>query len=315
MAPRGFFYVLDHQKKSRRYVWALEQLGWRQTGILNKAKFLLTDTDVHGRLRILDTARKRGIRIFIYPHAARPNIAWDGIYEPYPYVDAQLVIGEGQAEVLRRYGYPHPLEVTGWSYCFIRPFHATRGKKILFAPNHPNANGWLSNVDRDSNRRAFEILLGLLRAGKIDQLSVQYLRGLENNGLPEEPDVRYIKSRPDQSTANIDEADVVVAVQTVAYMAIARGVPTIMFGEDIPPHAGNADDNFHFVRSWEKYRSVMQYPFDLTNTSDPAGLIAHASQCEEPVQAWREMFIGRQLTPERLGRALDRYLVEDPVYA
>jgi hypothetical protein len=260
-----------------------------------------------GRRPLLDKAHKLGKSIFLYPHAARPQIAWDGLYEPYPHITACFVIAEGHAEVMRRYGYPHPLEVTGWTYCYPQAFRPTPGRHVLFGPNHPNANGWLSEVDRDINRRAFEILLALHRAGAI-VLTVQYLRGLDQNGLWEEPGVRYIQARPDQSVARIDEADVVVSTQTLAYLAVARGKPTIMLGENTPPRGGNCEENFAFVVSWEKYRDYMRFPFDLLNTDDPAELIERAARTDEPVRAWRDRFIGPVLKPERFTAVVDRYM-------
>ena len=127
MSP--MFFVADWQGKAHRYVRALESAGWRQTGTLSKAAFLLTDMDVLGRRGLVERAHQQGKKSFLYPHAARPNVGWDGLFEPSPHVTANFVIADGHAEILRRYGYPRPLEVTGWALCEQRLFTPTTGEK------------------------------------------------------------------------------------------------------------------------------------------------------------------------------------------
>jgi hypothetical protein len=311
---KGWFLAMDHQHKGEKYVHALVTHGWKETANFTKAAFILLDADVLGRRPIAAKAHKQGKKIFLYPHAARPTLIWDGPFEPYQYISANFVIAKGHAEVMRRYGYPHPMEVTGWTYCNQQPFQATAGRRlpgrqtgVLFGPNHPNVNGWLSDVDMDINRRAYAVLLALVRAGQIN-LTVQHLQELDHNGLWLEPDVHYIRSRPNQSVDSIDAADVVVSTQTLAYLAIARGVPTIMMGESTPPRAGNSEETFRFVSSWDKYRDLMMFPLDILETDDPAGLIQLASQSDEAIQAWREMFIGEMMNPAKFVQTVDRYM-------
>jgi len=304
---KGWFVAIDHQHKCLKYIDALVRRGWKETRTFNQAEFILIDADVLGRRRFVENAHGQGKKIFIYPHAARPMLMWDGLHEPYQHITANFVIAEGHAEVLRRYGYPHPLEVAGWTYCYQRPFQSTAGIRVLFGPNHPNANGWLSDVDRSINRRAYKILLELQRAAKIE-LTVQYLHELEQNGLWTEPGVQYIRSRPNQSVEHIDAADVVVSTQTLAYLAIARGVPTIMMGESIPPRGGNSEDTFSFVASWEKYCDLMKFPLDILETEDPAGLIQLAAQSDETIREWRRLFIGTMMNPSKFVETVDCYM-------
>lgn len=304
---KGWFYAVDHQRKSEQYVNALLRHGWKYTPTFNKAEFILSDSDVFGRRRLVDQAHEHGKKVFLYPHAARAMIQWDGFVQPSPYITANFVIAECHAEVMRRYGYPHQTEVTGWTYCYQRPFQPTAGVKVLFGPIHPNANGWLPEVDLSINRRVYQILLELARNTEI-QLTVRHLDTLENNGLWREPGVRYVLGRPDLSIADVDAADVVVTTQTLLYLSVARGVPTIGMGEDVAPHYGNSNENFHYVASWEKYRDIMQFPLDLLTTDHPWQLIHNAARDDEMIRDWRHRCIGKVFDPAHFVEIIDRYM-------
>jgi hypothetical protein len=252
-------------------------------------------------------AHKKAKPIFLYPHAARPMIQWDGMFEPYKHIAANFVIADGHAEVMRRYGYPHPVDVCGWTYCTIQAFQPTSGRRVLFGPNHPNHNGWLSDVDMTTNHRTYEILLKLVRAGDIE-LTVQYLHKLEENGLWYEPEVTFLQSVPNQSVESIDAHDLVVSTQTLAYLAVARGKPTVMMGEQIPPHAGVNPDSLQFVASWEKYKDLLMYPLDILDTDEPFALLQMASRIDDPIREWRRMFIGKPFEPDLFSGRIEHYL-------
>src|SRR5688500_12108735 len=100
---KGMFYVADWQTKARFYIEALEAAGWRQTRTITKAAFLLSDVDVMSRLPLVEQAYRAGKKIFLYPHAARAMVQWDGMCEPFPHITASITIAEGQTEVMRRY--------------------------------------------------------------------------------------------------------------------------------------------------------------------------------------------------------------------
>ncbi|MGH8549703.1 MAG: hypothetical protein ACRERU_14100, partial [Methylococcales bacterium] len=232
---------------------------------------------------------------------------WDGEIRPYDHITASFVIAEGQAQVMRLYGYPHPLEIGGWSYCHQRPFKPTQGRRVLFGPIHPNNNGWLSKLDLSINARAFEILYDLAQAGEME-LTVRHLNTLERNGLEERPGVRYTHGLPDLSVADIDAADIVVSTQTFLYLAVARGVPAVGIGEDVPFHYGNSDENFRFVASWDKYGHLVAFPLDLLKADDPLALLRQAQHSDQAVAEWRRLFIGQTFQPEAFVRTIDRYL-------
>ena len=308
MPYRGRFAVYDHQGKARAYIDALERRGWRSTHAFERALFCLSDLDMLGRAQVLRDVMARGGRVFLYPHAARPAVQWDGMYPVLPGVSANFVIGEGGAEVMRRYGYPVPVHVVGWPYGELRQFRASSyPTTILFGPIHANGNGWLSELDKKINQAVFSRLLALVEKGCI-HLKVRYLRGLQLCGLQPDTRVEYIRGRADQSYKDIDQADVVVAHQTLAYIAVARGAPTVMMAEDEPPRSGNSESNFVRVASWQKYRELMMFPLDILASDDPMALLQRAARSDVDVAEWRRLFIGEPFNQARFVSTLEGYL-------
>ena len=155
-----FVYTV-HQGKERAYVKALQAAGYKaQTIERMHARFALFDLDTNRRSQVLDRLHARNIPVFIYPHAARPMVQWDGLHPVWPHTRCTFVIAPGHIEVMQRFGYPIPMEVVGWTYCEIKPFEPVKEvHKILFGPIHPSATGWIADVDRDLNQRTFKHLV------------------------------------------------------------------------------------------------------------------------------------------------------------
>jgi hypothetical protein len=296
------YMIFPHQNKERLFMEALTD-GYHVTekpgpGVL----FCLTDYDVTSRRRRLERMREQGVqRFFVYPHAARPAVIND-IHTPWENTTAQFVPSEGQIEIMRRFGYDKPLHAVGWHLCPILPFRRRKPEKVLFAPVHPR----MSYVDKQLNHETFEKLYPLAHAGKID-LTVRYIHSLPNSGLSQMKGVRYVRGDQDTSFKMIDEADVVIAHQTYAYLAIARGVPTVMFGEDTPPHDFKGED-VRYSPSWEKYKDLLMYPFDLLATGDAMKLIEHACAYDREIADWRDRLIGKPFDPELFLNTVRSYL-------
>lgn len=306
------FWCYKHQHKANVYINALLRAGFEESE--TNPDFVLIDHDVgkHGqgfRPQIVKHARE-GAKIFMYPHAARPMIQWDGMYPLFTEnVAGSFVIAPGHVEVMKRYGYPLPTWVVGWSYCRQRTFRpVAKVKNILFCPIHPHANGWLSEMDRECNVRTLKALLQL----KGVHIIVRYLRDLSKNGLWVEKGVRYIQGKPDGSTREIDFADLTVAHQTPAYLAIARGKPTIMCGDRLIPHSGNTPDCFRTVASWEKYQDYLEYPWDVED-GDLEGMIEKARRDDIPIRSWKKRFIGEPFNPDKFVRIIKEqmYVIEN----
>lgn len=302
------FAVYNHQGKANRFIEALQLFGFRLAG-RDRAQVILIDVDQPATMeRHKEDCAKGNAFVFCYPHAGRPCVTWDGISERSDWTSASFVHAEGHVDVLRAYGYDKPLHVSGWPYSPVLPFTPVKSpRKILYAPVHPNSNGWMPPVYLEQNKEVFERLVKLRRDGKI-QLRVRYIRGLENNGLSDEPDVEYVLGEPDLVYQDILDADVVVSSQTFGYMAVALGKPTLMYGESTPPQAGSEDNNLKVVKSFDKYRDLMAFPLDLLERSDTMGLIRHAAATDESIREWKRRMIGGEFDRLAVARAICGYL-------
>lgn len=319
-APRRYL-VTRHQDKAHAYISALRRRLWQRTTNVDQAEFLLCDLDIASRIKRVERAHERGIPVMYYPHAARPAIYWDGIVEAKDHA-CSFVVARGHKEVMLAFGYPYPIHVTGWTYCPIRPFAPRlpedRPLRVLFGPIHPNANGWLSEPNLRANAAAHAKLLRLAQAGHIE-LTVRHIHDLKANGIQPPQAIGYWNGQQHYDTvrykrvvtglaySDIDRADVVVAHQTLAYLAIARGVPTVMFDEQQTPTSGNSADTFRLVSSWAKYRHLLAFPLDLLD-GRPLDVLRQAAASDAKIAAWRSAFIGHEFDQVEFIRAVESYL-------
>jgi hypothetical protein len=310
MAYKGTFYCFNHQNKARVYVDALVGLGFRQTIFPARALFVLADSDVSVRRTRLEQSRQFGSYIFLYPHAAPPQLTYDGLYEPWAFTKANFTIAQGHVEVMRTYGYPDriPLHPVGWALCEQRAFvPGPAPRRVLFAPIHPNANGYLCELDLSINRAVMARLLPLVRSGEIS-LTVRHLQPLQRSGLEVVPGVRYIWGTPNQAVDDIDAADVVISRHTFAYLAVARGKPTLMMAEWETPRSGSSDATLRNVGSWPKYRDLMMFPLDVLAGDDTGALLRKAAASDAEIEGWRSKFIGSPFDPRLFVKTLEGYL-------
>lgn len=269
-------------------------------------KFVLTDTDILGRRQRLDNMRKAGVgRFFVYPHAARPDLTND-VYREWAHVTAHFVVSDAHAEIMRIFGYSRPLVPIGWSLCPIRPFKPRKEpKNVLLAPIHPRC----SQVDQDVNAAAFKRLEKLARAGHI-KLTVRFINDLHKSGLQrvEHPNIHYTPGAMNQVYVQIDEADVVVAHQTFAWIAVARGVPTVMMAEDMPTHIQMRNQPVSWVHNWGKYAHLMMFPYDILQARDPLELMEKAVASDDEIADWRRRMIGTPFRRDRFLKKLEAFL-------
>lgn len=277
------FAVHPHQGKEQPYANALISAGWQQVEIGDAADLLLTNSDLpHGHWRsIIDAYTRIKAKIVTYPDGALPFLFWDGMHKPW-HVNAATVIAPGHAEVMRRYQCPVPTFTAGWAWSGIRDFTPTQGKKVLFAPLHPDGYGFLDAANTMCNRDTFAALLAL----DID-LTVRHLGNIEQNGLWVVPDVIYKAGKYDNSFNDILNADVVVSAETYAYMSVALGKPTVIMHRDI--------ELFQHAAHYADYADYLEYPFTFTRGFDMGQLIHKASftECKE----WKDRFIGWSFDP------------------
>lgn len=303
MKNNKLYTLIDHQDKSRAYVDALKSVGWETTKEPQKAHFVLADCDAEVYWNRLQGYK----RVFTYPHAARPWVALDCGWNPYPATSCNFVQAQGHIDSLRAYGFIGPLAAVGWTYCEIKPFQpCPEPVNVLFMPIHPNRNGWLGPDDKAANIQAF-LRLTTLHARKEIKLTVRFVGSLEAQGLWGFNDVKFVQGQPDQTTHEIDKADVVVATQTAQYIAVARGKPVVGMSESTRPHIGNKPENYAYARSWEKYKDIMAFPLDILE-GDPMGVLRQAGQGCERVEAWKARMIGEQFSAARFIETINKYL-------
>ena len=308
------FYLSDHQGKGYPYAQAFEAAGWeRAKNAAEEVQIALYDMDNSSNeksfRRGLDMLNGRGVPVMIYPHAARPNLFWDGMYPLWPHTKAFIAIAEGHREIMRMYGYPLPIEVCGWAMCELRDFQPVELRdsvNVLFAPIHPNHNGWLHPTYRAYNTIIFQKLLETPGI----RLSVRHIMSLPLNGIWQVPWVKYILGTTKPATENIDEADVVISHQTFAFLAAARGKPMIMFGDDMRAIAANSWDNMRWAAHYDDYRELLRYPLEAEAARSGRAFRRMIEQaCSEDCgAAWRERLIGKQFDPKCFVETVERYL-------
>ena len=248
---------------------------------------LLIDMDFDYYRKVIE---EFGGRVILYPHGAAPNLTWDGVHEPHPKVEKALVTSEGHKEVMRRYGYPKPVEVIGWYLCEIKPFKPPKGNKVLYCPIHPIMGGeFMYEEDTDENILVFKELLEMRN---VIELSVRYRHSLEMNGLHKEDGVYYYNTG---GFDDLDAYDMVVANGTLAYAAIAKGIPTVMHKQDTcARNPGDAPNNRVVAKSLDKYWDYLKYPY---SSDDLLASMIKAAKVE-PVE-WKDRFIGKQMEGEK----------------
>lgn len=310
VAPRGRFLFLDRQGKGLAFSQALRDRGWRTTLYHERASFVLTDSDTPGRRIHLECARSYGAGTHLFPHSSRPILTWDfPIYSPWEHTQAQYVVNENHAEIMRMYGYSKPLHPVGWSYCEMRPFQPCfPPKKILFGPIHPVVStGWLSETDKKINRSVFQRLLKVFKCRYIE-LTVRYLGTLEQNGLWLEPGVNFIQGSPELCTVEIDAADVVISHETLLYMAVAKGKGAIGLAEWETPRSGASKETYMLVEHWDDYKDLVMFPYSILAEDDTFGMIERAARSDIDIAGWRERIIGQPFDADLFVHTLESYL-------
>ena len=265
----------------------------------------------------LDAARaahEKGKLVCSYPHGAGPLMQLAGCWDPCPYVHVELVPAEGFKEVYKAMGYTTRLETVGWFFCEQHePACAAETpeggppalRRLLYAPAHPYSSTegrtFVPNWQAENLKvwKKFVELPGLK--------TVHMYGTWEANGMEPDDRVRVSISNltPQLAQDQIDKADVVIGdPETFSRMAVARGKPTVMFGQNIHPHSDFGDK---LVTNWEAWRYIHRYPFDADDgpLADVVDAATHGD-----VSEWRSRFIGPQITPLGVRSLLQRLLDE-----
>lgn len=301
MISPKIYKMSHHQNKGNAFRNALNARGWHESQyrFSNHVRFGLFDAD----WRPQDIEDLHGKPYFLYPHAARPMVQYDGSVTPRSDCRAMFVSAPAGVYLMEKIGYPCEVIEVGWSLTPIREFQPkAKAERITFAPIHPNANGFLHEVDKNLNRQAYARLLDYTRKHEGTTVTVRFCRDINDNGLGEEyrrqdEGIIWKQANPDSSTGDITRADLVVSHQTFAYMAVALGVPTVMMGEDIAPRSGNAEIGYSYSANFDSYKDYLMFPLDILN-GDTEEIIQTAISTDEPIKEWRDRFIGSPFRPD-----------------
>jgi len=292
------FYIFKHQDKGEPFMWALTQHGFTRTTNPARAGLLLADLERFGREKFLSLPHEReGTPTVLYPHGAVASCSWNfpGV-KHFPFVKAVVVPAVGWTSIMHSYGCTYKTIECGWPFSHVRPFTRSSGKNILFAPIHPNSNGFLSLTDKSLNQHTFKKLLQL----KAHTLTVRYLGDLSHNGLSEVDGVHFIKGTPrvNDSKTFMRDFDLVVGHHMFGYLSVAQGIPTLMFGEFVAPHYGGSEGEIIHVESWPIYKAEMMFPLDVLAEEDIHFLVERATYSDYEIADWKARMIGGPFNAE-----------------
>jgi hypothetical protein len=301
--------VRDHGEKSRPFTSALFAAG-HEFAPKGPADLLLIDTDPPylPYKPIIEHYAAMGAKVLLYPHGGGgPILSYDGLWEPDPRVLANMVHGLGHAEYFRRLDYPSQTHVVGWSLCDLRPFRATEDpQQVLFAPTHPHRDGTMTRLQREQNTEIFRRLLETPF-----EITVRHIGTLEHNGLWKAPGVKYVQGSIAPAIGDIDRADVVVGADgTFPTLAIARGVPTVVYGQGVvalgaPGHEPIVPNRLPL------YWDYSRYPLDAED-GDLEAIIRTAALSEEPIAQWKRRFVGEAFDPRAFAALVERMVLGGP---
>jgi len=286
--------IHNHQNKARGLAAGLHKLGHELVNI--DPDVLLIDHTAHPYYSsIIDKHIAQGVKVLLYSHGAQSCIAWDGIWELDKRISGYLAMSAGEAQIMDAYGFPLPVHVVGWHWCEQKPFApAPDNPSVLYAPIHPLGNGHIRAEVKAENKRVYE---ELIKQGV--RLTVRTIGNPEHSGVDPAPSVTVDVGRSDLQNAidAIDAHDLIVSYGTFAYLAVARGKPAIMYGQELHPAAWTPE-GVRYAASWHRYCSEWDYDhrFPIKRT------LERAAQ-EEDVY-WRDQFIGSNLDLEVLNNAL-----------
>ena len=301
--------VRDHRGNSARFANALSAAG-HQFLPAGEVDILLLDADPPYLLHkaLLDKYAEMGAKIMLYPHAGGgPNFSWEGLWAPDPRVFANFVTGPGHAEYQRRIGYPADSHVIGWTFCEQRPFRACEDvRNVVFAPWHPNGGGDMTDVQKNWNTEVFRQLLD-----SPFNVTVRHIGTLEQNGLWEAEGVTFVNGRKSPLTAQMDVADAVVAADgTFPSVAIARGVPTVIYGQGVMALGVPGETPKLMPERPELYWDYAKYPFDVSD-GDLETVVREAAASEAPIADYKRRYIGKQFNPLEFAQLVERIARED----
>lgn len=289
--------VFDHQGKSRGLIAALLAEGHEIVSAL-PVDVLLVDCDYAATRRaLIDIAHPAGATILVYQHGAHTDVAAILQHGRDSRVTGVLVHSEGLADANRMMGDPAPQHVIGWSYSDLLPFSPPAViRRVLFAPRHPFGDGTIADIDLALNRDVAD------RLAALDvHVTVQSYLSPARNGFPLRPGWEHVPSDLSLSWQQIDRADAVISHSTPAYLAVARGKPTVMLGQDEPFRTDAGDP----IEGAAPVQADHRYPLDTADA--PLADLLEAARVGGPdIDSWKTRFVGEPMDSAALAATVER---------
>ena len=158
--------------------------------------------------------------------------------------------------------------------------------KVLLAPTHAMADGSYDDHLPPLNARMH---LFLSSDPSVD-LTVRYVHQFGALGIDKQPHVTYVEGNGmvDDAVRAVDDADLVVAGPwTLPTLAVARGVPTIMYGAwKFAPYAWSLSPF---------YDEVVRYPLEadhVASRQELYNLMLEATTDDSKIREWRRRNVG-----------------------
>lgn len=307
------FCAKDHLGESIPFAKALIDAGHEFSPDGPSDLFLIDlDPDKWGYRDVIDFYRDCGAVVLMYPHGAPAStLCYDNLYDPYEGVDGQLTNGTGEIDFFRSIGIERPARAVGWQLCAQFEFRRSEDpKRIVFAPTHVNGDGSLDDDRRAKNGEIFQKLLELPWE---TELVVRYIGELDRCGLWKDERVfRYVPGNYEITTVEIDASDCVVAgVGTYPCLAVARGVPTVMYGQFRAAMYGERGEEAIPLRNVEKYREIVRYPLDADDSDSLGALIRFACHDnEKTIGDWKRAWIGERFDGPAFAKMVEEWVPE-----
>jgi len=204
---------------------------------------------------------------------------------------------------MQRYGYPYRVETVGFPRCEIKPFQPRAGRKLLFVPGRPRRDGgrqaafdWSALDFILDHKKCFESIT-ICHTGQYDGMNIEGVEFLRD-------DLKQLKSPTRNMLERVDNADLVISSHTVAVLGVARGVPTIFYGESaVTPQTTTGAEPKHY----DKYAELLQFPLILEGMTIDEVLAVR--EVQNPfVENWKAENIGGNFQADTFIKVVKEYV-------
>jgi hypothetical protein len=191
------------------------------------------------------------------------------------------------------------VEAVGWAWSEMREFQKpAQVKKILFAPIHP-AGGKLR---REAMSENMDVSAELAKLSHVYDVSIRYVGSRFRQGIEKAVNksrIKMIAGTTDNSTADIDSADLVIAEGSMMYLSVARGKPTIGINQHVPARPNGSGK---IPKNWDRYGGDIAYPLNYGDA--PLDKLIEKAMTEQT--QWRRDFVGDAFCPHKFAEIVEQ---------